>query len=224
MYRLLLVRVLRTALGCFCAVTLCLTSTAPAYGRTEPPRASDVAYGVYVLDHIAAACGFGAHVRIGRAPVAIAQAILIDDRQAILYNPRSLDAIERLTGNPWASVSVIAHELGHHYYGHSQLGTTGVDADEIHDCELAADYFSGYALARLGASLEDAQTALRSLDEEESDYHPNADERLLAIAAGWGDARAGKPLPSPKTPRPIALSEQAAAGPRGPISLSAGRW
>ena len=217
MFRPLFARTVRTALGCFAAALLCLTHSVPS-------QASDTAYGVYVLDHIAAACGFGAHVRIGRAPVAIAQAIVIDDREAILYNPRSLATLERLTGNPWSAVSVIAHELGHHYYGHSKVGTTGVGADEIHDCELAADYFSGYALARLGASLEDAQTALRWLDEEATDYHPSADERLAAIATGWRDGRDGKPLPLSKTAQQISIQGPEDLKPREPLSLASGRW
>jgi hypothetical protein len=218
----------KTALALTCAAAICLGASATALGRSRP--AADGSYGIYVLGRLAQACGFGADVRLFRGPVAYAQAVVIDDREAIFYNPRSLDALESESGTPWAAVSVIAHELGHHYYGHAAMGVRGVPADEILQCELDADYFSGYALARVGASLADAQAAQRSLDAVETELHPCSPQRLRAIEAGWRDGRRGRPI----SPLPICRMDVYASVPGAKVAPSAvdgaalsvesGRW
>jgi hypothetical protein len=160
---------------------------------------SNRTYGTYVINSLAAACGFAAPVSLGRGPVAFAQAMTIEDRAVILYNPRSLSELEHTTGTPWAGVSVLAHELGHHYYGHTHEGMLGSDADSIPQHELDADYFSGYALARVGGTLDNAQAAQRALDMDETLFHPGAARRLRAIWAGWLDGAAGLPIsPEPR--------------------------
>ena len=58
-------------------------------------------------------------------------------------------------------------------------------------CELAADYFSGFVLARVGASLADAQAAQRLASVAETGSHPDTESRLRAIESGWRDGHAG---------------------------------
>jgi hypothetical protein len=166
-------------------------SAAPAHGSQAFAPRHDGASGTYLLRELAAACGFGAPVSLGRGPVSYAKAMTIDDRAIILYNPKSLDALERETGTPWSSVSVLAHELGHHFYGHTHQGMLGAESDSIPQHELDADYFSGYAIARVGGTLQNAQAAQRTLKSDETLYHPSSARRLHAIRAGWLDGAAG---------------------------------
>ncbi len=206
-------------------------ATAPANARPKF-TASDGTYGAYVLGRLAAACGYGGKVQLSRGPVAYAQALMIDDRSVIFYNPRSLDALETETGTPWSAVSVIAHELGHHYYGHSEMGVNGVPASEILLCELDADYFSGFALARVGATLADAQAAQKALDAVETELHPCSPQRLRAIEAGWRDGKAGLSIAALPICR-MDLYASRLATPSGsgaaldvvdPLSPESGRW
>jgi hypothetical protein len=169
-------------------------------------------------------------VRLTRGPVPYAQALVIDDHSLIVYNARSLDELETETGTPWSAVSVIAHELGHHYYGHAEAGVGGIPVDEILQCELDADYFSGFALARVGASLADAQAAQRALDWVETDLHPCSPQRLRAIEAGWRDGRAGLQISAlPICRMDIYASRRAAGADTAlalpePLSPEPGRW
>ena len=98
----------------------------------------------------------------------------------IIYNQTFMEKANR-TINDWASLSILAHEVGHHLSGHS-LQSTGSRPE----LELEADKFSGFILKTLGASLEDAQSAINSLVSEEGSLtHPPKSARLAAIANGW---------------------------------------
>jgi hypothetical protein len=187
------------------------TTAAPGNRIAGAPRDT-------VFEMLVATCGYGTEVRLRRGPVYGAQAVLIDDQQIILYNPRVLDKLDSEAGTSWAAASVIAHELGHHYYGHPHLAHQPVSSELRHRCELAADYFSGYALARLGATLGEAQAAQRLLMTDETDLHPASRLRLDAIEGGWLDASAGHPISaSPelrfgRPPSPTRGGESIAAG------------
>lgn len=98
----------------------------------------------------------------------------------IIYNQTFMDKANR-TINDWASLSILAHEVGHHLSGHS-LQNSGSRPE----LELEADKFSGFILRVLGASLENLQSAINSLGEiENSSTHPKKSARLAAIANGW---------------------------------------
>ena len=103
----------------------------------------------------------------------------------ILYDPEWLQDIERQT-DEWGPISVMAHEVAHHLLGHTVFGNGSNPP-----IELDADFFSGFILQRLGASLESAQAAEWVIgDEYGSPSHPPRSERLEAIAMGWRDAAA----------------------------------
>lgn len=220
-------KIYRVSVGLLCAASLCLATAHPALARRTPEPAS-VSYGAYVLGRLAEGCEFGEEVRLFRGPVTYAQAAVIDDREVILYNSRSLDDLERESGTPWSAVSVIAHELGHHYYGHAEAGMMNVRPEEILRCELDADYFSGFALGRVGATLKEAQAAQRSLDSAETAFHPASTDRLRAIEAGWLDAREGLPIADFPSERVecLPLTPDASAPADLCVSLQpeAGRW
>jgi hypothetical protein len=101
-------------------------------------------------------------------------------KRYIIYNQTFIYNVSKKI-NYWASISILAHEVGHHLNGHSlQL------AGSRPSLELEADKFSGFILAKLGATLEDAQSAINSLvSEQVSSTHPPKSARLAAIANGW---------------------------------------
>ena len=99
----------------------------------------------------------------------------------ILYDSNFFKQIEVKAGNDWAATSVLAHEIGHHLNGHA-LNNAGSN----HVFELEADEFSGFILAKMGSSLEDAQSAIQTLRyEKATSTHPAKADRLLAIEKGW---------------------------------------
>ncbi len=99
----------------------------------------------------------------------------------ILYDANFFKKIDDKAANGWAATSVLAHEIGHHLNGHS-LNNEGSN----HKFELEADEFSGFVLARMGASLEDAQSAIQTLRYEKATRtHPAKADRLLRIEKGW---------------------------------------
>jgi hypothetical protein len=112
----------------------------------------------------------------------------IDPFTVILADNAWLQDIGRKAGTSWTRTWALAHELGHIYYGHLERGgTTRVPAEE-----LEADYFAGRALARLGASLADAQSFIRVLD-------PKATDRLTSIKKGWADGAGTRRQDEPRS-------------------------
>ncbi len=107
---------------------------------------------------------------------------------AIFIDDNWLDYISYQTGTSWARTAVLAHELGHVYHEH--LYDRGRQA--VWDKEYQADYFAGFALFNLGASLEEAQSVFYIIGEsfkyEHKDNHPSLKYRLEAVRNGWIDA------------------------------------
>jgi hypothetical protein len=128
--------------------------------------------------------GLQPNFEIREASVPNAVATIQNNVRLILYNPSFMSEIDKQTNRgDWASMSVLAHEIGHHLQGHTLQG--GGSSPEI---ELEADKFSGFSLAQMGASLEEACAAMKSAMNPGSATHPASDARLVAITAGWKDA------------------------------------
>jgi len=119
------------------------------------------------------------------ANVPNAAAVIRGERRLILYNQGFMERVANATSNDWAAISIMAHEIGHHLSGHTL--EAGGSRPKI---ELESDRFSGYVLQRMGASLDDAQIAMRTLASDTgSDTHPAKSARLAAIQNGWMAAR-----------------------------------
>ncbi|MBU2938560.1 tetratricopeptide repeat protein [Lacinutrix sp. C3R15] len=118
---------------------------------------------------------------------AVAKVIEISEgykERYILYDNGFFNKIDNTAKTDWASISILAHEIGHHLNGHS-LNNEGSN----HKFELEADYFSGSALAKMGASLIEAQSAIATLRYEKATRtHPAKKDRLIAIENGWKKA------------------------------------
>ena len=114
-----------------------------------------------------------------------AYATIISNRRYIVYDNNFLENLDDYAGTRWASISVLAHEMGHHYRNHvvDSRGSTPPK-------ELEADYFSGYVMEKLGATLEEAKVAMnRIASPSASSTHPAKADRLNAIERGWNYAR-----------------------------------
>ena len=111
-----------------------------------------------------------------------AAAVIYQNTRYILYNPSFIDQLDNAARDKWASISVIGHEIGHHLLGHT-LDGRGSQIPK----ELEADEYSGLVLRRMGASLQQAQLAMKLIASPyASATHPGESDRLAAIARGWG--------------------------------------
>lgn len=164
-------------------------------GKVRGSSASDSAY--TVIQNIVDIVGLKANFEIRKASIPNASAVIYNGERYILYNGKFIKQVNKATGTQWASVSILAHEIGHHLNGHT-LGSGG-SRPEI---ELEADEFSGFVLRKMGASLSEAQAAMKVASSiQASETHPGKSDRLQAIAVGWIRANtqmAGRILP-PKT-------------------------
>jgi hypothetical protein len=133
-----------------------------------------------------------------------AYATIIRNQRYIVYDNRFLESLDSYAGTKWASISVLAHEMGHHYYNHMITGSGSTPSKE-----LEADYFSGYVMAKMGATLAEAKAAMAQIaSPQASSSHPAKADRLNAIASGWNSVNgvsagspSGTPVPAPQPQR-----------------------
>lgn len=137
-----------------------------------------------MASQIVKAAGRQANFTVAEARVSNALAVIHDGKRYILYNPDFINALTTATGTRWAAISVLAHEIGHHlnakpdYRGRVSLST-----------ELEADEFSGYVLEKMGATLDEAQAAMKLMATNyPTATHPARMDRIASIAAGWKQA------------------------------------
>jgi hypothetical protein len=123
---------------------------------------------------------------VREANVPNAGAVFYNNKRYILYNPVFIKQIDRAAKTDWASISILAHEIGHHVLGH-----TFKAGGNSYQQELEADQFSGLVLKKMGATLEEAQVAMNMIaSDRASATHPAKAYRLDAIAKGWNSATA----------------------------------
>ncbi|MFM9909865.1 MAG: M48 family metalloprotease [Chitinophagaceae bacterium] len=118
-----------------------------------------------------------------------AYATIIRNTRWIVYDNDFLENLDSYAATKWASISVMAHEMGHHYYNHVVSGQGSTVPTEIE-----ADAFSGYVMYKIGATLEQSIAAMKSIaSDQASSTHPAKKDRLAAIAKGWNQAKATAP-------------------------------
>lgn len=164
-------------------------------GKVRAFNTSDSAYAI--IQSIVDIVGLKPNFEIRKAAIPNAAAVTYDGKRYVLYNSRFINQLNKEAGNSWAAVSILAHEIGHHLNGHT-LASSGSRPD----IELEADEFSGFVLRKMGATLSEAQAAMRIASSIKASHtHPGKADRLLAIANGWNQAHAqmaGRIIP-PKT-------------------------
>jgi hypothetical protein len=127
-----------------------------------------------------------------------AYATIINNARWIIYDNEFLEDIDAHTSTKWASISILAHEMGHHYYNHvvSSSGSTPPK-------EIEADSFSGFVMAKLGASLNESIAAISTIaTDRASSTHPAKKDRVAAITKGWNAAKGTTPAPGNPTTNP----------------------
>lgn len=136
-------------------------------------------------------------IRAANVPNAVAT--LMGPQRAILYNQQFMLQVKNATKTEWSAISVLAHEVGHHLQGHTLQ--SGGSRPPI---ELEADKFSGYVLYRMGASLDQAQAAMKIVaNDQGTSTHPGKSARLAAITNGWLNAKElTQDKPDTKAPSP----------------------
>ena len=132
----------------------------------------------------------------------------------IFYNATFMQQIKAKSGNYWSLMSILAHEVGHHLAFHVEI------PGRNHEFELEADYFSGFVLGKLGATLDEAQAAMRGIGSPQaSESHPALGDRLQIITIGWTDGRNNaqpRNLRNPASPMPGAAPAPPPPAPAAP--------
>ncbi|TVZ26584.1 hypothetical protein JM83_3225 [Gillisia sp. Hel_I_86] len=137
-----------------------------------------------VIQNITSFSGIPLNFKIYQADIENAVATIINNERFILYDKRLLDFADSETNSYWSSISILAHEIGHHLSGH-----TLKELEDSHKAELEADNFSGFVLYKMGASLDQATKAIKKLGSNvESASHPKKEDRIRAIKEGWEKA------------------------------------
>jgi len=141
-----------------------------------------------------------------------AYATIIRNQRYIVYDNNFLENLDSYSGTKWASLSVMAHEMGHHYRNHVVDSKGSTPAKEIE-----ADYFSGYVMAKMGAGLNEARAAMQNIASDRgSATHPAKESRLTAITQGWNYAKGisnasknpgSSPAPQPQQNPPPAAND-----------------
>jgi Peptidase family M48 len=161
------------------------SSNAPISNARPDQRARDI------VEEIAKAAGVSINFKV-RISEQFNNAWSMKDENGdklIVVSSAFLADLERTS----AAKAVLAHELGHIVSGHLD---TPPNKDNLIRQELEADYFSGFAQAKLGVPRDEAQSFFRTLPEAATDVHPGRAERLDAVGRGWdssnGDAAEGR--------------------------------
>ena len=142
-----------------------------------------------VIDNILSYVGLGRNFVVMECPnienaIAVNIPSQLGQMRYIIYDNDFMKRVNNATSSDWSAISILAHEVGHHLNGHT-LSNSG----NHHHNELQADEFSGFVLAKMGASLYEAQAAMRKLASiEDSDSHPGKLKRLKAIKLGYENA------------------------------------
>lgn len=155
-----------------------------------------------IVSGIMDAMGLESKFIIKVADVPNVEATIKHHERYILYNPAFVDQVNDVTKNKWASIFILAHEVGHHLDGDTEAGLRSCP-----EIELKADQFAGYVLCKMGATLPQAQLAMYYISNiASSRTHPGRVARLTAIQKGWNQAAMQKELsPSSDQPQPNSL-------------------
>jgi hypothetical protein len=113
-----------------------------------------------------------------------AYATIQQNKRWIIYDNDFLENLDTYAATKWASISVLAHEMGHHYYNHVLNGKGSTIPTEIE-----ADGFSGYMMNKLGATLAQSVAAMKTIaTDKASSTHPAKADRITSITKGWNMA------------------------------------
>lgn len=168
---------------------ICLQNNSFAFGQSDDSRA------ITIVDKIMQEVGLPRNFLVVECPEienckAVNYLAKTGSLRYIVYDDkflRTLDTASATADDYWGSISIMAHEIGHHLCGHT-LDSIGSRPDK----ELEADAFSGFIMYKLGATLDQAQAVFKAMTELYGDAtivstHPPLRNRLAAIRSGWNN-------------------------------------
>jgi hypothetical protein len=174
-----------------------------------------------IINDIITTVGLKANFEVRAATIANAAATNYRGKRFIVYDPAFIKKLNEAAGNRWASVSILAHEIGHHLNGHTLANNGSQPA-----LELEADEFAGFVMEKMGATLQQAQAAMKlAASYKPSLTHPGQQDRLAAIQKGW--ERAGTAVTDlAKYSKPVLpeRSEATAAAPANAENMMDSRY
>lgn len=122
-----------------------------------------------------------------------AVALTFNGVRYIMYDPEFMSELKY--SSDWTNMFILAHEVGHHINGHSVdviLSSNGMGEETSLSTkriqELEADEFAGFVLGRLGATLSQTQSVMKTISSDGDDSystHPSRSKRLNAIKRGF---------------------------------------
>jgi formylglycine-generating enzyme required for sulfatase activity len=138
-----------------------------------------------IVAEICSALGIQQNFQLQSADVKNALASVRDGQRYILYNTDFLKEFQSDARSKWAAYGVLAHEIGHHLNFHDFNENNPERRKEL---ELQADGFAGSALRLLGATKDEAKSAVSNLvNKIETATHPPPSARNLAVVNGWNE-------------------------------------
>jgi hypothetical protein len=154
------------------------------WGSAQSPDFSDPQTAEGMVKQISNVAGLSTHFKLKTSDkVVVSEAYIRHRKHYILYNPIFFNGVSRITNDKWATIALLAHEIGHHVKKH-----TARKGGNAHEIELQADEFAGVVLRKMGATLEQAQAVMYYISTiKGSTSHPGREDRLLAISRGWNN-------------------------------------
>lgn len=129
--------------------------------------------------------GLPANFLLQASDIDNAAAVVYAQKRYILYNQRFIEEVKDATHTRFGPISILAHEAGHHLAGH-----TLSDRESRPNLELEADRFSGFVLAKMGATLNETLAAMEIYGSQVASLtHPAKRTRIAAITNGWKEAK-----------------------------------
>ncbi|HFG1782177.1 TPA: hypothetical protein ACGF1S_003734 [Vibrio cholerae] len=119
-------------------------------------------------------------------PIYLPNGVISHYERFIIYNPNFMKNMEFWSSNEFVPLAILAHELGHHFFAH----TDNINSIVKHPWakEIEADYYSGFVLAKLGAKPSDLELSQRLMFTMWANAtHPDSYSRISNIARGWKD-------------------------------------
>jgi hypothetical protein len=158
------------------AVTASTNTDLPSFNSSEDAEK--------IITGIMDVLGLKANFKVKTGRVVNVEADIRHRQRYIVYNPQFVIDVNKVAQNKWASIFIIAHEIGHHLNGHTLKAMR-----KQSECELEADEFGGFVLCKMGASLKEAQLVMHFIaNMDASKTHPGRLDRLIAIEKGWSKA------------------------------------
>lgn len=144
---------------------------------------------VNIVRSITSAAALRPNFEVLQANVNNARAVLRDGKRYILFSEAFISQIRTQTESEWSAWTILAHEVGHHLNGHTLLSTGSQPA-----LELEADLFAGFAVARMGGTLQQALLPYRQIPDKVASSHPPRAARIEAVTCGFNRAVGGGSL------------------------------